>query len=1031
LRMLNERTLTAQRVIAALRTLQLTASSKAIFFTIGLQLLITVAVCASDASGNLTTPQKTEAIPLDNIGAKAGADYHGDGLCVATTKAGARLHCVFQRLDGEATSQGLWLISTVTNQPDDRFRLLATMLNGQTLASRGTTTVFGQIVRFTRPKLLEEYSVSVDGVRQDFVVSDKPADYRQLTVQLTVSGARVEGAAYGAQLLLEKSGRKIAYGRLRATDANGKELPTRIQVRQNSSQSLAIVVDDSDAVYPVRIDPTFSDANWVSINPSIPGTDGTVYAMVTDSSGNLYIGGQFLVVGNDIARNIVEWKGNGWYNLGSGLSGPSSYVRALAVSGSTLYVGGQFEVAGGITVSNIAQWNGSTWSALGLGLSGQVNALTVSGGAVFAGGFFEYAFNKGSALRVSGIAEWGGSSWSALGLGLSGTVNALAVAGSTLFAGGSFQQTPNGTQLGYIGQWNGSSWSALGSGLNGTVNALAISGATLYAGGQFTSAVGGATANYIAQWNGTSWSALGSGMNPGGQVNALAISGGTLYAGGFFTTAGGTTANDIAQWNGSSWSSVGSGVGTNGSGYAYALATSSGTLYAGGFFTTAGTNVAKNIAKWAGGIWSPLATGMNDSVLALAISGDTLYVGGWFTVAGTNVVNCIAQWNGTGWSPLSSGMAGSPPFFTRNVSALAVSPLGTLYAGGDFTTAGGVTVNNIAQWNGTSWSPVGSGVDDQVNVLLMGYGGTLYVGGQFGVVYNFGNVAVSARDIAQWNGSTWSPMGAGMSGGNEQGSSSVNALAVGYGGTLYAGGNFTMADGNVANYVAQWNGSAWSPVGLGVGGGDLSGPCVYTLATLGGTLYVAGDFTVATNYGSVEVPANDIVQWNGIGWSPLGSGMNSNVLTLAIEGSTLYAGGAFTTAGGTNANSIAQWDGTIWSPLGSGVGGESPSVNVLATAGGALYVGGKFTIAGLSVSGYMAMLDSPSYFFLTDFGYTNKTSYFKVAGPARSNAVVYASPDLKTWTALGTNSLGLGSTSFTDSLATNYPTRFYQSQLLP
>ena len=44
-----------------------------------------------------------------------------------------------------------------------------------------------------------------------------------------------------------------------------------------------------------------------------------------------------------------------------------------------------------------------------------------------------------------------------------------------------------------------------------------------------------------------------------------------------------------------------------------------------------------------------------------------------------------------------------------SVAALAVSG-GTLYAGGNFTTAGGSAANYIAQWNGSSWSALGSGI---------------------------------------------------------------------------------------------------------------------------------------------------------------------------------------------------------------------------------------------------------------------------------------------------------------------------------
>jgi hypothetical protein len=53
-----------------------------------------------------------------------------------------------------------------------------------------------------------------------------------------------------------------------------------------------------------------------------------------------------------------------------------------------------------------------------------------------------------------------------------------------------------------------------------------------------------------------------------------------------------------------------------------------------------------------------------------------------------------------------------------------------VYAGGDFTTAGGIGANSIAQWNGSSWSALGSGIEGQVYALAVS-GGTLYAGGSF------------------------------------------------------------------------------------------------------------------------------------------------------------------------------------------------------------------------------------------------------------------------------------------------------------
>src|SRR3990170_6821721 len=86
-------------------------------------------------------------------------------------------------------------------------------------------------------------------------------------------------------------------------------------------------------------------------------------------------------------------------------------------------------------------------------------------------------------------------------------------------------------------------------------------------------------------------------------------------------------------------------------------------------------------------------------------TGPALYVGGEFLEAGGVVLNNVAKWNGTSWAPLGSGVSGY-------VYALAVFDDGNgpaLYAGGDFSVAGVVLAHNVAKWDGTSWSPLGDG----------------------------------------------------------------------------------------------------------------------------------------------------------------------------------------------------------------------------------------------------------------------------------------------------------------------------------
>jgi hypothetical protein len=253
---------------------------------------------------------------------------------------------------------------------------------------------------------------------------------------------------------------------------------------------------------------------------------------------------------------------------------------------------------------------------------------------------------------------------------------------------------------------------------------------------------------------------------------------------------------------------------------------------------------------------------------------------------------------------------------------------------------------------------------------------------------------------------------------------------------LYAGGGFTIAGTNAANYIAQWNGSGWSALGAGMNSN------VSALAVSGGTLYAGGGFTIAGNNA-----ANYIAQWNGSGWSALGSGMagaNGYVAALAVAAGTLYAGGYFTTAGNNAARCIAQWDGSSWSALGSGMGGLDyypytyPSVNALAVSGGRLYAGGSFTTAGTNVSFAVAeaMIGGAPVSVATiitnaAFGLTNGSFGFDLSGPSGSNVVIEASTNLGTWISLHTNLLGSGLLHFSDSQSSTNRQRFYRAYLLP
>jgi hypothetical protein len=367
------------------------------------------------------------------------------------------------------------------------------------------------------------------------------------------------------------------------------------------------------------------------------------------------------------------------------------------------------------------------------------------------------------------------------------------------------------------------------------------SGPALYAGGWFDTA-GGVPARGIARWNGAAWSAVGNFGDEDGfyGIEALAVfddgSGPALYAGGFFSSIGGVPANNIAKWNGVSWSALGGGVSGPGKFDPPAVVAltvfddgSGPALYAGGDFEQAGQAPAAGIAKWNGLAWSPLGSGVEKdnpwtgevetgAVISLIVfddgTGPALFAGGSFDRAGGVPAAGIAKWSGTTWSQLGSGVEWSAPWLEERLGGVAKSLVGfddgtgpALYVGGLFDFAGGVPVRNIARWSGGSWSTVGAGLEgfggkfdyEAIFALAVfddGRGASLYAGGAFA---RSGELALN--NIARWDGTAWSGLGAGIEG-------EVESLVVfddGSGSALYVGGWIDAAGGIEVSSIARWS----------------------------------------------------------------------------------------------------------------------------------------------------------------------------------------------------------------------------------
>ncbi|MGP8214629.1 MAG: T9SS type A sorting domain-containing protein [Bacteroidia bacterium] len=335
---------------------------------------------------------------------------------------------------------------------------------------------------------------------------------------------------------------------------------------------------------------------------------------------------------------------------------------------------------------------------------------------------------------------------------------------------------------------------------------------------------------------------------------------------------------------------------------------------------------------------------------SLAVYNNNLYIGGAFSKSGINPVNCIAKWDGIKWDSLGDGTG---LYCSSNgIITSLVNFNGFLIAGGDFDTINHISANNIAEWNGTLWSPLGNGINSTIfNGIsaVCTYNGNLYAGGSFDDAG--GN---PTNNIAMWNGTSWSALGAGVN---------SNVMAIySYNGNLCVGGDFDSAGGIIANGIAVWNGTNWSTLGNGVNGN------IYAICSYDGNLYVGGNFDSAGGN-----PANNIAMWNGTSWSALGGGitgiMNNNngpVYSLASYNNYLYVGGPFDTAGGMLANGLARWDGTNWSLLPQQLSENNfdpdsyRGAYALLVYANSLYVAGSFDSAGTIPVSDVAVWTSPS-----------------------------------------------------------------------
>ena len=226
------------------------------------------------------------------------------------------------------------------------------------------------------------------------------------------------------------------------------------------------------------------------------------------------------------------------------------------------------------------------------------------------------------------------------------------------------------------------------------------------------------------------------------------------------------------------------------------------------------------------------------------------------------------------------------------------------------------------------WAALGGGTNSTVTVLKTLANGDLLVSGEFSVAGG-----LSMNKVALWNGSTYLPLGNGVTG--------LVECAVEYNGDLYLGGSLL----NGVSDLAKWDGNAWSY--STVFDGKL--PTIHALHVHNGDLYAAGEFV---GFAGVD----DIVQrMTPSGWEMVGAIFDNTVLTLASHDGMLVAGGAFRGPDGPSNleyRYVAGFNGNQWLELGDGL---DATVRTLIDVNGTLYAGGDL-YANIAVTFGMARI---------------------------------------------------------------------------